>query len=277
MKNNSDPDAVPIFRYFDGVHIMLRKTFTYCFHLSVLAVTLSSASLLVAGCVQQQLVRSSPDNNGTAVNSGASVSEKPSRPKVHVTAPIIPIPIKNIEVSSNVSNVGYITDSSPNTEWCSATGDKREHTVVNGKYVYLEKNDTARWIKIYFDGVQTLNSLKFHVEWGGDRFTLSFSDGSQQTTEKMIEFNNLIPLEDKETEWVKIQYLDTEKTVYGGRNGKYYKYVNNPDRRICLDSLSFTGRDKNAPLAGAPETVVQAGDDRMPFEAGSFVWKGGKE
>jgi hypothetical protein len=55
------------------------------------------------------------------------------------------------------------------------------------------------------------------------------------------------------------------------------KYVNDPDRRICFYSMSFTGRDRNAPLVGAPETVVRLGDDKMPFEAGSFVWKGGKE
>ena len=196
-------------------------------------------------------------------DSGASIPTKSTTPSLqrHITAPVVAIPIKSIEVSSNAEGVKKITESS--CAWCSATG----------KLPY--KNDTARWMKVHFDGTQTLNALRLDPACDGPRFILSFSDGSRQTTEVIGERGNLIPLGDRETEWVKIQYLDEKNVIYGRVNE--ITYVNRTDRQVCCRELFFTGRDKSASPAYAPETAAQLGDDRMPFEAGSFVWKGGKE
>jgi hypothetical protein len=221
------------------------------------AACLSFSLFLAAGCVPQQLTRAPADSGPQTAASKASTTtaSKPAEapapaPRRSILAPTVAIPIKRVEASSNAEQAQNIfTDrNSSHKNWVS------------------ERGDTARWVKIHFDGLQALHELRFKAR-SNTIYTLSFSDGSRQTvTTEPLEESVLVPLGGKKAEWIAIQY---HANRYKSRFG------NKSEASMFLHSLSITGVDRNA----SPKLIQTqtTGDDQMPFEAGSFVWKGGRE
>jgi hypothetical protein len=216
------------------------------------AACLSFSLFLAAGCVPQQLTRAPADSGPQTATSktNTATASKPAdapapAPRKSLPVPAIisiDIPIKKVEVSSNPDRISGIFAN--DKSWCSSS------------------DDAARWVKIYFDGPQTLHELSFDTNhW--EQLSLSFSDGSSRNFSYSLSDHFTFRLGDKKTEWI----------VFQRSSGSSFR--GEKKAAMCFSKLSVIGAAKDA----SPEQIVQIqmGDDQMPFEAGSFVWKGGRE